>query len=633
MERSDVVIRLPQPGQERPRIAVILVGGRSPLRVRWEDDGVEEDVVLDSRHKLAARGSLRYSWLLDPATVGDKIRSDPAWAIIRSIEDGLRLDARGHQELLGTYGIGLAVANAAWLEARKRLMKRDDIVMDRKRRYIWKPPTSAVPLAEPAEPEPIIPPEAQSEDSSAGARVADTQSAEAVQAVPEGGGLPDLADLLRGAAQTPLRSGMTLGRLSDTDLGNLLGELGEDQLAGGAALLVAVPRHLPELHPLGPEHVTVAADDALLRAAAGEVEAVAGDADLHAAAVWMLRRLSAEVLTPVAVGPLGRVLRVVAPGAEPTDLHAGLQLLAKLLSMANLAEASTAPSEAIADAASALPLRPGNGRAAVIAAVARLWPDRVAEAMWWRGASLTDVVACADGGLGSVTSLKAVGERVIRPLVKAELDAAGTRRGLSLLLGLPAEFARQLPDDAVAAMFRRIGRDDPTVRGWVDALADTEGADALRRELDEARTAVEAAMVRADAGEREAADLRGRAERLEEMLRGQHEEAVGLRAAQERQVRIDVVRAMADLAAEVEELAADHAGSDVLVDRVRAIAAGSGLEPIGVAGADTAFDPAVHKPIAGRPAPGSQVSVIRPGYRWRTADDVVLMSKASVLGQ
>ncbi|GGM27795.1 hypothetical protein GCM10007977_031350 [Dactylosporangium sucinum] len=654
-----MVIRLPQPGQERARIGVVLAGGRSPLRVRWEDDGSEEDVVLDNQHKLAARGSLRYEWLLDSAAVGAKIRSDPAGAIIRSIEDGLERDSRGHQELLRTYGIDLVVANAAWKDAVRRIAKRDDIRMDRKKRYIWEPPVSpverveqpehvAVPDAEPersatleaaSEPEPEAQPEP--EPASLAVAAADPQptvsavSGEAGPRVQGDGGMPEAADLMRQAAQAPLRIGVVLGRYSDRELGDLFGDLPDDQRARAAALLFPVPRQLPELDRLGSEGATLVAD-ALLHAAAEELEAAAGDADaeVRTAAVWLLRRLTAaEVLTTAAIGPLGRVIRAVTAGVEPMDLEAAARMLAKLISLAKPAEGGMVPVDVVADAVSALPLRPGSGRVAVVAAAARLWPDRIADAIWWRGASLKDVVDCADGGLGGVTRLGAVGERVIRPLVNAELAGATTRRALSRLLGLPAEFARQLPGDAVAGMFRRIGRNDPIVGGWLDTLSDIERADALRREVDEVRTAAETAVARAEAAALEAAELRSRSDRLEEMLRSEHDEAVGLRSAQERQIRIDVVRALADLAAEVEELAADRTGPGVLADRVRAMVAANGLEPIGAAGADAPFDPALHKPIAGRPAPGTQVTIIRPGYRWRAHDDVVLMSKAQVLGQ
>ncbi|MET7419737.1 hypothetical protein [Dactylosporangium sp. NPDC005555] len=638
MRRTDVVICLPQVGQERPRIGVVLVGGRSPLRVRWEDDGSEQDVVLDNQYKLAARHSLRYEWLLDPVAVGERIRADLAGAIIRSIEDGQVLDSRGHQDLLHVYGINLENATSAWKEATKRIAKRSDIRINRKKQYIWEPPappvgqlspgTSATPEVEP-EPAPIVQPEPESGTPANDQPPIEADAPEPEEGDPKSPGvddMPQLADLIRQAAQAPLRTAVGLGRRSDSELSNLLIDLPDGQHARAAALLLPVPRDLPDAGRLGSAEVA----ETMLHAAADELHAA--DAEERVAAGWLLRRLAeAAVLTPASIASLARVIR--AADAGPADIDAAVRVLAELLALTRPAETATVPLDVVVDAVSAMPLRPGSGRAAVIVAVARLWPDQVADTAWWRGASLTDVVDCAEGGLGGVTSLESVGERVIRPLVNAALVKAASRRALSHLLGLPAEFARQLPAGAVAGVFRRIGREDPTVAGWVAELSDTERADALRRDAAEAQKASAAATARAEAASQEAAGLLDRSERLEEMLRRDHDEAVGLRSAQERQIRIDVVRSLAELAAEVEELAADSTGPDVLIDRVRAMVAAHGLEPIGAAGADAAFDPAAHKPIAGRPAPGSQVTVLRPGYRWRTLDDVLVIGKALVVKQ
>jgi hypothetical protein len=103
-----------------------------------------------------------------------------------------------------------------------------------------------------------------------------------------------------------------------------------------------------------------------------------------------------------------------------------------------------------------------------------------------------------------------------------------------------------------------------------------------------------------------------------------------VRAAQDRQLQIDIMRAMADLAAEVEEIATNHLESGVIVERVRALVAAQALEPIGLAGATVSFDPVQHDPIVGAPALGAEVMVIRPGYRWRPTVGEILIQKALV---
>lgn len=103
-----------------------------------------------------------------------------------------------------------------------------------------------------------------------------------------------------------------------------------------------------------------------------------------------------------------------------------------------------------------------------------------------------------------------------------------------------------------------------------------------------------------------------------------------LRAAQERQAKINVVRAVAELAIEVEEIAYNGADSQQIVKRVRNAAALRHLTPIGVAGEETQFDPAVHKLQFGDPKPGIPVFIMKPGYAWRNGDEEIVLEHALV---
>jgi hypothetical protein len=102
------------------------------------------------------------------------------------------------------------------------------------------------------------------------------------------------------------------------------------------------------------------------------------------------------------------------------------------------------------------------------------------------------------------------------------------------------------------------------------------------------------------------------------------------RAARDRQEAIDHVRALAELAIEVEELTANQASARAMIHRVRAEVKRIGLEPIDRAGDTTTFDPTRHESI-GRPiAAGAAVVVVRPGYRWKSPSEDVLIAKAVV---
>jgi hypothetical protein len=124
--------------------------------------------------------------------------------------------------------------------------------------------------------------------------------------------------------------------------------------------------------------------------------------------------------------------------------------------------------------------------------------------------------------------------------------------------------------------------------------------------------------------------LREEKERLEALLRQTHQQQVSFRAAQDRQLRIDAMRSLAELAIEVEELVANGAEADVLIERVRVLAEINSLEPIGQVGGQVPFDPSCHTPLAGYPDAGSPVSVVRPGYTWHAGDEDVLLERAVV---
>jgi hypothetical protein len=98
----------------------------------------------------------------------------------------------------------------------------------------------------------------------------------------------------------------------------------------------------------------------------------------------------------------------------------------------------------------------------------------------------------------------------------------------------------------------------------------------------------------------------------------------------ERMRRIRAVRALAELAIEVEELAVHRASPQALIHRVRSRASHAGLEPIESAGDRTSFDRARHVPIAGSIMDGTAVVVVRPGYVWRTGDEEILLVAAVV---
>lgn len=96
------------------------------------------------------------------------------------------------------------------------------------------------------------------------------------------------------------------------------------------------------------------------------------------------------------------------------------------------------------------------------------------------------------------------------------------------------------------------------------------------------------------------------------------------------QAAMPFLRALAELAIEVEELTVNQASARAMIHRVRARVKRMGLEPIDRAGELSTLDRTRHEPI-GRPiSDGTPVIVVRPGYIWKAPTGDVLIVRAIV---
>jgi hypothetical protein len=109
----------------------------------------------------------------------------------------------------------------------------------------------------------------------------------------------------------------------------------------------------------------------------------------------------------------------------------------------------------------------------------------------------------------------------------------------------------------------------------------------------------------------------------------QHDE-IAFRAAQERQLQIDGLRAVAGLAGEIEELAYNGGDPDVIVERVQTRVQQLSLEAVGRPGDEVKFDPLSHAAIGQTPNVGSPVTIVRPGYFWHAGTRAEIIEKALV---
>ncbi|WP_167537034.1 hypothetical protein [Micromonospora terminaliae] len=693
MERAEVVVRQPNRNSESARVGAVLSAEGTRCLVRWEDNGEEELIVAAGSIKRAQRDSLRHQALIDPAPIVGWFADDPMATIVRLLREhrskmtGLRI-----RQELEQLGLDPAAVRKAWASASKTLGNNPQVEVTGKKgaplfRWIGARDSSAeaaAPSAPGAEtlpesspgpnrrhttasaaaqttetvradggvqPEPTAPAPEQrvSQESAPAATERAPHVAAGTKAEPGASSTqPTLAERiaavvgeehpaeLRDYLSRPLAIGARFGQVDGQRIDDFLGSLAEHDREVALSLLLALPRQSAAVGG-GRQRKLVDGGvvEPVLAAAAAELRGyAAAEPAVLTAAAWLLRRASGvEDLPGSAAASLISLMVKVASARREQDvtvLDAAVGTLSRLLPALSRDERTGLDLTGLAQAVAHLPLSRDGGRAALLAAIGKFRSKALLAPDWWESVTLDALAECATGPLGGVTSRPEIVEQYVRPLVARELSRVTSRTRLGFLLGLPGEFVSNLPADALAAAFRRVAGDDEVVAALVGALAQERRIDALRQDVERARTEAAAAGERVEEAERRAAVLADRCDRLEESLRAEHRQASSLRSAQDRQIQIDVIRSLADLAAEVEELAAEQTTPDVLVERVRALAYAQALEPVGQAGQKLPFDPTAHEPIVGAPSNHDAVTVIRPGYRWRPSGEDILIEKALV---
>ncbi len=616
---------------------------------------------------------MRHQALVDPDTLIARLEGDPTSVFMQVLREyGTPMTAVTIKEKFSNLGLDMEIVDRAWKRAQVKLRTQENVAVSGLK-YRWKgskgktaagesadspegevasaeKPGTQQPMPEESSESPgaTIDSSAQPEQAPGSAEMAAEDSPQEPAAKEAGGPLVDTSVSLAEAiaavlgdepvpdlsvyATKPLTTGCRLGELGDARIDRLLASVHEEERPHAVALLAALPCPSKTIDARGLTEVPASTLQGVLVASTAELREESGGPDSSAAAGWLLQRAGDLPLAPQLLPAFIGLAAAVAtdPGKDELAVleRAAHALYGWLTRMAR-EECEAVLPEALARIAVELPLTVRGGRAALLAAVGRLWPERVADEVWWRDVTLTALADCATGVLGRVTAQPAVAERVIAPLMARELARITSRVRLASLLALPHEFVASLPAEGVANAFRRVAVDDPLVDSWVGALTETSRVAQLKDEVDLVQAELQRAHGRADQAEKEAHDLAVRCEQLEKLLRQQHERSVGMRAAQERQMQIDAVRALADLAAEVEELAVSGATPEVLVERVRVLVSDQELEAIGQAGAESSFDSEVHEPLVGAPQAGETVTVLRPGYRWRSQEET-LLSRALV---
>jgi hypothetical protein len=675
-----VVLDLDKKSRIVLREGLLLDRRGAEVTVLWKD-GSTSDVRLGlyGDHKLfsTAAGGLRHRKHVDPIGTSELVRSSPAQAFAFALLDASKptsskdLIARVKEAFTGD-------VSALWKRARPTFETNENVKTSGKGaslEYTWvgQAPLDAVSADVAAhfgertatdENTVTVEPEAGSAERRADAapQVADGAiggpvnpetnnkgrgnahsaedghmhpAVELVRATSAAGQLPEnWAEVLGSAMRNPLAAGLAVGSLSEDVL-----QAAVPALNRAALILQALPRDsktikaIDALQLAGPEGATALIDaaEAELR---GLESASARAQELRQAKDFLIRRL----LSSPSVGllSLDTVLRATREMETPKDAAKKGEWVAGVLaavigamdqdSWKNLA---LQDKSAVARRLTSVPLNATGSRARVLGWIWRNHPADLADEMWWRGVEFDDLAAVATTPLASALESDAIASAIVKPLVVNRLGSATTRRQLLTSLAAPTALARLMDESDVQRAFDRVLREDNIGRAWLVRLRNETRIAELTREV-EALTRQTKEMTELLGNAQEAVRLRDdRLHRMEARLGEAAASTNELRESQSRQIRIDVMRALAELCAYVDG-AAESQSAQRVRERVRRMAAREGLTPSGVPGRTEPYDPQRHDVIGEPPPPNTPVTVTGIGYTWGEGADEIVLVRAQV---
>lgn len=628
-------------------------------------DGSEVDHEIQGSESWAERGSIAHRLRIDPQGVTADLEASPG-DVFRQVLAAFPKGAKAAQLKDALTGIDRNRVDRAWARAKKQLDASDDV-----KRTDAKVPTYTL-TTRPAEP-----PSAQTMqrpiDSEAPATVADDR-ADAPGVVgtdPPGTTVDSSADPtssdtsephvragtadplvkflitqglvgpdedLTSLSRQPLMLGQVLGRLKAKELSDLLSELDERHRILLATVLGSGKEKLLETDVA---RVPQGAYEAALRAGRREVAGAPDDKNrLLSSLTALMERATRshsmphQVLVDLAVTYGHEVRRRPQQGELWAQARAGLAKVLDAAARSAGFNASTVSQDAdmarLAQAARHAPFTRTGGRSFLVATLFRQDPDQARSGSWWEGATFDELSEAGHGPLATALQDPTIAELVVRPLVNEALKLAETRSRLAQLISAPAPVARWVPGDGLKQALLRTGTRDEVASAWAEVLTDTRELARMDDRLSAAQSAVRAS-------EEAQQDLQHRISHLEHRLQVTGEELAAARGAQgeargvhERQVKADLVRVLAKVAAQVSQSvsASEDAG---LMRSIGHATAREGLDPVGSVGQRSTFDPRIHDPMGQTISSDTDVTVVRPGYTWRQGTETVVLLKAQVV--
>lgn len=435
---------------------------------------------------------------------------------------------------------------------------------------------------------------------------------------------------LTAAVMHPLASGAALAALSEETIASAMQRASEHERLS----FLALPRKSRSIDSLNPTTLAGAkAANELLSRAASEFsrEKKADRNDIARALAWLFDRM---VSSPDAGAlDLATVVRIGAFDL-PDTVRERAELVADALALCVTSLGSEgwqkiAPADRTSVALRATTASVVGARGRLLRAVHRVDPATVTNPTWWKGVTIDDLLA-EQSPLGPVLADPSVIARIVRPLYRAALDDASSRRRLMELLGAPLAVAKSADDDDVDHAFARVATgSDGLLMRWLGRLRDDDGRRRLESGVARLSGQLEAAQADAERANAHSRQMEARLHELESRLREAGAASDKLRDSQARQIQIDVMRAYAVLAGLVSRSIREQRADRVL-GRVEALAARQGLVTLGSVGEVVAYEPPRHDLVGPPLEAGESVVVRHSGYTWAGPDGEIVLVRAEV---
>ncbi|GAA3239050.1 hypothetical protein [Actinocorallia longicatena] len=148
MKATEVVVRKAQGPGGVARTGVVLARNAGVLRVRWDDDGTEEDARIGGSTTFAPAGSLRHQSLVDPGPLAERLETEPLEVVLQLLREA-RTPMRTPviKDQLKVLGLSQEAVDRAWRKVQSRLTGIEEVRI-RTSGYRW---------IGPVEPRPAVP--------------------------------------------------------------------------------------------------------------------------------------------------------------------------------------------------------------------------------------------------------------------------------------------------------------------------------------------------------------------------------------------------------------------------------------------------------------------------------------------